>query len=288
MEVLFEVPSWEAGLPAETTAKRIAALEQGQIITAHGVRFELTESENRFLSPDWLDGKAKNISFDPQTGIARGTNARGADRDELQRMLRRFSTRARDQMIALCPRYRDGVQLGLTTFRPAEVAGRESSWRKDDTRLHVDAFPSRPTQGRRILRLFANVGGDVRRWRTGEPFEQVAQKFLPRLRSPLPGSSWLLEMLRITKERRTPYDHFMLGIHDAMKADAQYQANVSHTDIAFPSGATWSCYTDCVSHAALSGQFAFEQTFYLPVSAMQDSARSPLRILERLLRQALT
>jgi hypothetical protein len=32
----------------------------------------------------------------------------------------------------------------------------------------------------------------------------------------------------------------------------------------------------------MSGQFAFEQTFYLPVNAMKDPERSPLRVLERL------
>ena len=30
----------------------------------------------------------------------------------------------------------------FTFFRPAEVAGRLTTWRKDDTRLHIDAFPA--------------------------------------------------------------------------------------------------------------------------------------------------
>jgi hypothetical protein len=38
----------------------------------------------------------------------------------------------------------------------------------------------------------------------------------------------------------------------------------------------------------LSGQFAFEQTFYLPVEAMRDPERSPLRVLERLVGKSLT
>jgi hypothetical protein len=32
----------------------------------------------------------------------------------------------------------------------------------------------------------------------------------------------------------------------------------------------------------MSGQFAFEQTFYLPVNPMQYPERTPLRISERL------
>jgi hypothetical protein len=98
---------------------------------------------------------------------------------------------------------------------------------------------------------------------------------------------WLLEHLRVTRGRRTPYDHFMLGLHDAMKSDSDYQSSVNRTEMNFQPGSAWSCYTDTVSHAVISGQFAMEQTFYLPVRAMRDSARSPLRILERMLSRFL-
>jgi len=264
-----------------------AALERGEIVSPARF-FELTASERRFLSPNWLDGNTKNISFNPQTRTVRGTSARGADLQDLTSVLARFSTGARDLLLSICPPYRDALQFGLTSYRPAEIAGRATSWRKDDTRLHVDTFPSRPTGGRRILRLFVNAGEAPRHWRTGEPFEQVARRFAPHLRPPTPGSSWLLCRLGLTKGRRTPYDHFMLGIHDAMKADPVYQAGVSKTDIYFPPGDVWTCFTDSVSHAALAGQYAFEQTFYLPVSAMQNPDLAPLRILERLLARPLT
>jgi hypothetical protein len=90
------------------------------------------------------------------------------------------------------------------------------------------------------------------------------------------------------KGRRTEYDHIMLGIHDAMKADTEYQSQVPQTQLAFPPGVTWACFTDRVSHAAMSGQFALEQTFYLPVDAMNDPASTPLRVLERLAGRVLT
>ena len=261
----------------------IAALEQGSVVAAPGFRFQLTESEQRFLSPAWLGNKSKNISFDPHSGTVAGTIAQGADLEDLRHMLRRFSTRAHDAVIEMFPRYRESLEMGLASFRPAAVEGRVSSWRKDDTRLHVDAFPSRPLQGRRIFRFFMNVGEQPRCWYTGEQFEVVAKRFLPRIGAPRPGSLWLLEHLHVTRGRRTPYDHFMLGLHDAMKSDMEYQKSVRRTEVKFKPGSAWSCYTDSVSHAVVSGQFAMEQTFYLPVSAMRDSARSPLRILERVL-----
>jgi len=46
-------------------------------------------------------------------------------------------------------------------------------------------------------------------------------------------------------------------------------------------------FSDRVLHAALSGQYALEQTFYLPVEAMADQRDSPLRILENYYGRAL-
>lgn len=285
MQVLeqLEIADWEAALPASMTTSAVDALESGMILFAPHLPFELSAPERRFLSPACLDGKSKNVSFRPGSGALQGARCEGTEREEMLTMLRRYHQHSHALVKGLCPGYRDALTLGFTSFRPAEIAGRSTSWRKDDTRLHVDAFPSRPLQGRRILRVFTNVNpAGARLWRVGEPFEQVATTFLPHIRPPFPASSWLLHQLRITKDYRTQYDHFMLGIHDRMKADEQYQARVAQTEVAIPPGATWACFTDSVSHAAMSGQFAFEQTFYLPVDAMHHPARSPLRVLERL------
>ena len=46
----------------------------------------------------------------------------------------------------------------------------------DDRLLHIDAFPSRPMRGRRILRFFANVApNSPRHWHVGQPFEDFAR-----------------------------------------------------------------------------------------------------------------
>jgi hypothetical protein len=96
-----------------------------------------------------------------------------------------------------------------------------------------------------------------------------------------------LRRLGITKRLRSDYDHFMLGLHDRMKADLDYQANASQSDVGFPPGSSWIVYTDQVSHAAMGGQHAFEQTFHLPVAGMLDPAQAPLGILERQIGRAL-
>jgi 3-deoxy-D-manno-oct-2-ulosonic acid (Kdo) hydroxylase len=165
-----------------------------------------------------------------------------------------------------------------------EIAGRASSWRKDDTRLHIDAFPATPVQGRRILRVFANVNpqGRPRSWRVGDRFDAVGRYFAPALRMPVPGAGAVLSLLKITKTPRSPYDALMLQLHDRMKEDTAYQQSAPQTAFDFPAGSAWMAFTDAVSHAAMAGQYQLEQTFLLPVDAMLDEQQSPLRVLERL------
>ena len=90
-----------------------------------------------------------------------------------------------------------------------------------------------------------------------------------------------MRWLKLTRGHRTAYDHYMLQLHNSMKADVNYQKKAQQETILFPPGSTWIVYTDRVSHAAMAGQYLFEQTFHLPVQAMHDEKLSPLRILEK-------
>ncbi len=193
----------------------------------------------------------------------------------------------------LFPAYRAAAHATGTSFRPRAIgdttSGRALSWRKDDTRLHVDAFPSNPTHGARILRVFTNVhpGTMPRGWRIGEPFATMAGRFLPKTRALPPGGAWLMHRLRITKRPRSAYDHLMLQLHDLAKADLDYQRTCPQRAVDFMPGTTWICFSDQVMHAAMSGQFMFEQTYRLPLDAIADVEASPLRTLERLTGHAL-
>jgi hypothetical protein len=92
----------------------------------------------------------------------------------------------------------------------------------------------------------------------------------------------VLALLRVTKTPRSAYDALMLQLHDAMKSDADFQRTAPQTLVDFPAGSTWLAFTDQVGHAATAGQYQLEQTFLLPVAAMSQPDRSPLRVLERL------
>jgi hypothetical protein len=274
--------------PEGAAEQKLEALETGAVLFFPKLAFAITAKEQAFFSPSILS-KSKNVSFDPSTGKVGGTICVGEEKEKLGAMMSRFSNCARQLLENLLPAYRGKIATGRVSFRPAEIAGRASSWRKDDSLLHIDAFPTTPTNGNRILRMFCNVNprGKPRTWRLGEPFEKVAEKFAPALRPPVWGSSTALWVLGLTKSRRSEYDHLMLQLHDEMKRDTDYQAQVEQTRCDFPPGSTWMVFVDAVSHAAVAGQYQLEQTFYLPLAAMKQERLAPLRVLERQLGRRL-
>lgn len=280
---VVDIDSWSGPFSAEVRETACAALERGKVLVFPNLPFLFEEDEQCLLSPALSNGKSKNISRKP-TGQLSGIKADSRQTQLVGKMMGRFATNGARLVAELMPRYADNLERARTSFRPVEIEGRTSSPLQDDTRLHIDAFPSQPMHGRRILRLFSNVnpGGAPRVWRVGEPFEDMARKLESCVNEGSRAYSALLATIGITKKRRSAYDNLMLGYHNAAKLDAAYQADVPQSEIRFPSGVTWLCYTDQVMHAVCSGQFALEQTFHLDVEAMAEPALSPLKVLERL------
>ncbi|HET8701919.1 MAG TPA: Kdo hydroxylase family protein [Nitrococcus sp.] len=284
LETFADATQWSSPNDEAAQARAVSAIEGGKILYFPALAFPMDDVERVFLSSDCTDGKAKNISYDPRVGTVQGTSCSGAQKTLLVGMMRRYGDCAQQLLLGLIPGYRPGLERARTSYRPVEVEGRQMSRKKNDALLHVDAFPSRPNQGRRIMRVFTNVNphGRSRVWHVGEPFEAFATKFLPTVSPPRPGAARLLQWSGLTKSLRTRYDHTMLQLHDNGKLDDAYQTNAPRERVEFPPGATWIVYTDQVLHAALAGQYVFEQTFHLDVESLTQPATSPLRVLERL------
>jgi hypothetical protein len=278
------IESWEGPFEPAAQAAALAALEAGQVLVLPRLPFRLGGPEQALLTAGALDASRKNISLDPASGACHGTGLTGEALARLSAMLDRFGRQSEGLLRGLLPGYAPALERARTSFRPAEIAGRAYAPRKDDKRLHVDAFPTRPMRGRRILRVFANIApdGTPRAWRVGEPFGDFAAKFLPRVRPGLPGEAWAMERLGLTRGRRAPYDFLMLRLHDAAKLDTAYQAGAPVAELTFAPGTTWLCFTDAVLHAAMAGRLALEQTFHIPVEAMARPELAPLRVLENL------
>jgi hypothetical protein len=290
MDVLhsMNISNWSGPYSAADRHDAVEAIESGTVLYLPCLPFTVRDEERRLLTPALSSGRAKNISLDP-SGRLKHDSATGAERVLLQRMMNRFAAGAVSLVGGLFPNYAAKLERARTSYRPAEIAGRKYSPVKDDTRLHVDAFPTRPMRGRRIMRLFSNINpaNMPRVWNVGEPFADMAARILPRVREPLAIDAWFRFATFQTRGLRSPYDNLMLGLHDAAKLDNGYQNTTAKTEIAFPPGSTWLCYTDQVMHAALSGQFVLEQTFHLDIDAMAHPDRAPIRVLEKMTGRAL-
>src|SRR6185503_2856461 len=166
--------NWSGPYDARLKARALSALESGAVLFFPNLAFVLSEAEKRFLDASVSDGKAKNISLDHTTGTMQASALTGEAARELAAMMERFGSLATGLVHELLP-YRN-VERARTSFRPVQVKDRHYSKISDDRLLHIDAFPSRPMGGRRILRFFANVApGSARRWHVGQPFEDFAR-----------------------------------------------------------------------------------------------------------------
>ncbi len=292
MSAIYNVnlKTWTPDDPPDNGADLARKLESGNVLHFPSLKFQFQENEKQFLDARWSNGSAKNISLAKEDAPVKGASGPAEQLQDLGKMIGRYRQQSLELVRKLFPKYSPNLRPGRTSYRPVLVQGRPASWRKDDSRLHVDAFPSRPTHGERILRVFANVNpnGLPRVWRVGEPFEDMAKRLLPRVSSPVPGIALLLYAVRATKTLRSPFDHYMLHLHDEMKRDMEYQRSAPQETAEFAPGSVWMCFSDQTSHAAMSGQFMFEQTMHLPVDALYEPERSPLRTLERLTGRRLT
>jgi len=82
--------------------------------------------------------------------------------------------------------------------------------------------------------------------------------------------------------KRTPYDAFMMDLHNTMKEDERFQRECRKESFQFPAGSSWMVYTETVPHSVQAGQYALEQTFLVRPEAMVTPESSPLAILEKM------
>lgn len=258
------------------------ALESGKVLFFPKLAFDILPSEQRIFNPNIVSKKRKNISYDCRSNRISGLSADAETRLQLKQLMQRYLKFSLQLLNSVVPHYSSALINGRTSYRPIEIDGRHArSYRKDDTRLHVDAFPSTPMNDKRIIRVFTNINPNdkTRNWRIGEDFEHVAKRFSHELSNPFPGVRRLKQWFKISKSYQSLYDHFMVRIHNRMKQDLQYQNTVAQEVFEFPASSTWIVCTDRVSHAVDSGQYVLEQTFYLPKDCMVDPSKSPQNIL---------
>jgi hypothetical protein len=273
-------------------------LEGGQILMFRELPFELPAEDQKFLlEQEWAELRLhKNVSYRPSEDVLKGVSGRAETVERLRTIFRNYSAAVIDFVAKFLSPYAGKCTVDFSSFRPFEEERRGLPLHKRNDLLHVDAFPSRPTRGGRILRVFTNLNPKKPRiWNTTEDFETLARRYaedagLPRFAE----ESWVSRTVQDWGAKlgfrgmgRTPYDMFMLGFHDYLKENTDFQKGCPKVRLEFPPLATWLVFTDGVAHAVMSGQYALEQTFLVPPKALVAPEQAPYRILERIAGQPL-
>jgi hypothetical protein len=264
-------------------------LERGAIEYFPVCPFPLPDGEDRlFLLEQRLASRAhKNISYDPSSGKAAGfARTSAAQSERLRILLASFAQHATSWLARTLPRYARAWRPDRVSFRPEEEATRRLRLKARNDLLHVDAFPSRPTHGHRILRLFVNVNlNEPRVWATSEPFGKLLERFGTEVGLPTrQRTGWTRHVLRLFRPRRSQrslYDAFMLRFHDFLKANDEFQEHGPKRFWNFAPGSAWLVFTDVASHAALRGRFALEHSYFVAPETLALQDQSPPALLER-------
>ena len=269
-------------------------LEAGNILFFPEPPFAIPSEDRDFLLGQRQTDSAyhKNIAYRPEEDRISGVGkSESSQSGRLHAIMRNYSQGVVKFLGELLPPYAAKWRLDFASFRPLEERARPARLHARNDLPHFDAFPTRPTNGDRILRFFTNLNpAQSRVWITSQTFEVIGPQFaksigLPRRRSTSPLAKSIrgfASSLHLPGTRRSPYDHFMHQCHNAMKEDSVFQQSCPKQRWEFPPNSNWMVFTDCVSHAVLEGQYALEQTFLISRNAMVEPQRSPIVVLERL------
>lgn len=292
-------------VPIADTSRELAPefyerLEAGNVLYFARSPIELSREDTEFLLSQRQAGSSyyKNIAYRPSEDRVTGLDKTG-DCERMRRILKSYCDETAGLLAKLLARYTTGWRVDFTSFRPFEEEGRALALHARNDLLHVDAFPTRPTHGNRILRFFTNLNPRAPRvWMTGEAFPELAARYadeggitgLARRKAGTASRvtakfALTLGLLRFTG---SPYDAAMHRFHNFLKENKQFQGEAKKTRTEFPSGSSWIVFTDMVSHAVLSGQFALEQTFIIPYRAQLRPELAPVNILEKLAGRPIT
>lgn len=288
---LMTIENYRPGLSA--TEENYRRLETGDILFFPTTPFELTAQERTFLLSQKQTEASyhKNISYRPVEDRLKGVDQSDeAARRQAHQIMSDYSKRAIQFTASFLSRYAGSWRIDYASFRPVEEEGRDIALRARNDLIHVDSFPTRPSQGNRLLRVFTNLNPTRPRvWITSDNFEELAHQYarqagLPEepgmigeLRRPVIR---LLSCIGLPFVDRSEYDQFMLRFHHFLKENAGFQQHCRKDRWEFPAGSTWIVFTDTTSHSCISGQYALEQTFIVDRSSLALPEKAPIAILE--------
>jgi hypothetical protein len=279
----------------EASHHEYRSLEAGDILYFPTAPPLVTNEERAFLvTQKQADASFyKNISYRPTEDRLKGVDQKVLGQwKRVHEVMRAFSGRSIAFMASFLTKYIADWKIDYASFRPIEEQGRKASLHSRNDLLHFDSFPTRPSHGDRLLRIFVNINPEEPRvWLTSDHFEALAPRFAGKIgltRTPGLAEACKHAAVKLAAGMglpvidRPPYDAFMLKIHHTMKEDAAFQETCRKDRWEFPSGSAWIVFTDGASHACLRGQYALEQTFIIRRNSLTCPDIAPISILERI------
>lgn len=246
--------------------------------------------------------RLKNVSYHPRKRSLSGLKADPETCERTAAALRVHLDEVAAFLQRVMPSLCEGWTVGKTSFRPIQERGRDLKPHASNELVHIDAGAYGATNGDRILRFFVNVNErEDRVWASKGPIEDVLERHgqaaglldeAGHLKVKLDKSptdharSLAVQALAQVNPLATaldssPYDRAMRLLHNYMKdSDAFKSDQRGYEEIRFPPGSAWMVFTDSVSHASLSGQFALVTTIVIRRAAQRYPQFSPYHLLQ--------
>ncbi|MFA9477135.1 Kdo hydroxylase family protein [Phycisphaerales bacterium AB-hyl4] len=284
----------EHPLERSATEAEYRHIESGDVLFFPTTPFEISDEDRQFLLAQKQSERFhKNISYRPKQDRLKGVDADNSEAfAKMHDVMRRYSQQAIDFCARFLPQYAEQWRIDYASFRPIEEKGRKVKFKARNDLIHVDSFPTRPSHGNRLMRIFTNINMDRERvWVSAGTFEQLAERYAKDAGLPQPPSAITklgrqavsaMAKAGLPVIDRPDYDRFMLKFHDYLKHHPEVQDHAKGEQWAFPPGSTWMCFTDTTSHGCLSGQYALEQTFMVARESLAAPDVAPISVLERM------
>ena len=251
--------------------------------------------------------KLKNVSYHPEVDRVTGLKADAATTARLTDILKGHLADVSAFLHQHIGHLTTDLTVGTCSFRPIQERGRNLSPHASNELVHLDAGAYGATDGDRILRFFVNCNDhEDRVWATKGPVQDIVSRFGQNaglldtqgrlavsltkglqdkaLSGVVRGLARLNPLARVLDT--SPYDRAMRRLHNYMKDAKAFQQDArGYEEIRFPPYSSWMVFTDSVSHASLSGQFAFVTTIIVRREHMRRPEFAPFNVLAGLKRR---
>ena len=148
----------------EASALEYRGLESGDILYFPDSPPLLPDDDRAFLVTQKQVNASyhKNISYRTLEDRLKGVDQDNAEeRDRVHQIMRGIRNRHRVHG-EFFKKYASEWKIDFASFRPIEESGRQVSLHSRNDLLHFDSFPTRPSHGDRLLRIFTNIHPDSR------------------------------------------------------------------------------------------------------------------------------